>query len=83
MTKQSCKTCAYFDVPPDADGKIRVRKEYYYRCTAPVPDLKTILPEAITRAWGFRQPTAAGQTTSTYGGECPGWEDSKKGPSDE
>lgn len=83
MTKQSCKTCAFFDVPPDADGKVRVRRGNYYRCRAPVPDLKTILPEAITCAWGFRQPTATERSTSEQGAECPTWEARKKGPSDE
>lgn len=63
---KSCRTCKFLVVPPDADGKIRVRKDEYYLCQPPIKPVEDLgLPASITatmnsRGWNdFRWPPHA------------------------
>lgn len=71
MTVQQCKNCQYLDVPPTASGVRRVMSDGYYRCLAPVPDLRTILPESVIRAYGWRQPSGGDRVNPAHGAICP------------
>lgn len=44
---QSCKLCRHLEVEPDAAGRRVVRKDYLYRCVAPIPDLSAIMPASV------------------------------------
>jgi hypothetical protein len=65
MKGKSCRTCRFLRTPEaDADGKIRYRKAYAYRCLYPVP--WPALPAS-------RLP-APGWVEITDGTDCPVWE---------
>jgi len=69
--KQSCATCAWLEVPPDKDGKQRIRKSVGYRCGCPVPALPA-LPDSITKHYGYRWPPTFRSWVLAEGGKsCP------------
>lgn len=72
MSKQSCKTCKFLNVRPDALGRIVVRAANTYQCTAPLP--MPPLPESVTKAWGFEWPPRKRNVTGKDGQQCPTWE---------
>lgn len=71
---QSCKTCRHLDVQLDAAGRRVVRRLNSYRCTVPDPDLSPLLPECITRAYGFQAKMSRSHMSGESGAECPLWE---------
>jgi hypothetical protein len=70
----SCKTCKYFDVPPDKDGKARIRKGNAYRCTAPMPECPPLPVCVSLEPWGFKWPPAKSWVTPDMGTDCPVYE---------
>lgn len=44
----ACRDCIHLVVPPDADGKRRIRNGYSYACDVPAPDI--VFPDSILRA---------------------------------
>ena len=69
---RSCKSCRFLGVHPDARGRINVRARNVYECLVQVPE--PVLPESMTRAYGFRWPPAKSYMTGDSGRECPTWE---------
>ena len=69
---QSCKTCLFLGVHPDANGRIVVRAKNAYECLVVVQ--QPALPESMTRAYGYRWPPAKSYMTGDSGRECPTWE---------
>ena len=68
-----CGTCKHLSVPPDADGKVRVRPTRAYRCRYQVP--WPPLPDSITKAHDFRLPRSEDRGSwSDNGTTCPTWE---------
>jgi hypothetical protein len=49
--------CTHLRALPDADGKVRVRKDRSYACCAPVPtELLNYLPKSVTKGYDFEWP---------------------------
>ncbi len=51
--------CRHLEVQPDADGTVRVRKNYAYKCRFPIPEYP--LPASVTRYYDFRWPPLKSQ----------------------
>ena len=49
----TCRDCQYLCVPPDADGKRRVRTGNTYQCVAPYGVPMPPLAKSITTYWAF------------------------------
>lgn len=69
---RSCKTCRFLNVPPDAAGRIVVRKDEAYQCMAVVP--VPLLPDSVTTAYTFRWPLPRSYMTGEQGTLCPTWD---------
>ena len=76
MSTQSCKTCKWLNVKPDAVGRIVVRKGNAYQCVVEVP-LPSPLPDSIKKNWPFRWPSARSYMVGHEGKTCPTWEQRK------
>jgi hypothetical protein len=62
--------CIHLEVTPDADGKVRVRKNYAYKCSYPVPEYP--LPASITRYYDFKWPPLKSQVlVDEHCAKCP------------
>lgn len=67
----SCRACIHYDVRPDADGKVRMRRASVARCSAPIPDLTPLLPHSITTAHDWHQPKVGRWMQPDDGAGCP------------
>ena len=70
--ERSCKTCRFLAVHPDARGRIVVRAKNAYECRAIVP--MPMLPDSVTRSYGFKWPMPRSYMTGDSGTLCPTWE---------
>ena len=68
---KSCKSCAHLFVPPDSDGKRRVRRDRFYECGF-VPEMP-ILPVSMMHHWDFVWPLRRRNMWPSEGGGCPCW----------
>ena len=50
----TCRNCKYLVVPPDSDGKRRIRKARVYRCAAPDPTVLHI-PNSISISCDYKR----------------------------
>lgn len=71
----TCRTCRYLDVKPDRSGRRVPRKNYAYRCTVPLPEVKW--PASVTTYVGFREPHKT-MMDLDEGEDCPLYEELKK-----
>ena len=73
--EKSCRTCAYLEVPPDKDGKVRRRADKCYRCLAPIPPVPDDMPDSITRRHGYYWPTNQNKSYMSVdgGATCGAW----------
>jgi hypothetical protein len=69
---KSCKTCKHLAVPPDARGRIVVRKERAYECRVIVQ--MPMLPDSVARSHSFRWPPERQWMSGDAGTLCPTWE---------
>jgi hypothetical protein len=53
----TCRTCQHYAVNPDSDGKVRMRKNSVSRCAAPVPRTAFLLPDSVTKSYGYWEPS--------------------------
>lgn len=67
----TCRTCSHYQVEPDADGKVRMRRDKVSRCGATIPDLAAILPHSITKTFDWRQPKVGRFMAPDDGAGCP------------
>lgn len=67
----SCRTCHHYGVLPDADGKVRVRRNSVSPCLAPIPDISALLPHSVTKHYGWSPPKAGRYMSPDDGGGCP------------
>ena len=67
----SCRTCNYYDVGPDADGRVRMRKNRVSPCRAPIADVSSLLPHSVTKAYGWSAPKVGGYMSPDDGDGCP------------
>lgn len=72
---QSCKTCRFLDVRPDAAGRRVARKGSVHPCLYPLPSFPA-LPDSVTKNWQFRLPSDATKVfmEKTDGTACPTYE---------
>lgn len=66
----TCRTCAYLDVQPRADGKIVPRKGGAYPCTAPIPAMP-VFPRSVTMRYEFKWPPKQSWMWPDAGEGCP------------
>lgn len=69
-----CRTCHFFKVPPNADGKRRIYRDRAYRCIAPLPRMPA-LPDSLTTAVGYIPLSQFRRcsVTASDGTSCPVW----------
>lgn len=67
---QSCRTCKFLDVAPNAAGKVVARKHEAYRCLAPDPEWPA-LPDSITRHYGYKPTFHRRYMQPDEGDDCP------------
>jgi len=70
--ERSCKSCRFFDVRPDAKGRIVVCAKSVYECLVVVPE--PALPDSIKLAYGYRWPPDKAYLNGDSGRKCPTWE---------
>lgn len=75
---KSCRTCRFLRVLPDADGKVRIRKDRAYTCAAPVRNVEELqLPASVTSSYGWQWPPTGGrymEPDDPRSATCPTWE---------
>lgn len=71
MKDRCCATCRYLSIPPDSDGKTRIRRTNRYECNVKV--VRQALPECITRAFGYEEEMLRTTVYPTQGESCPMW----------
>ncbi len=69
----TCRTCKFLDVPLDKAGRRRPYKNLAYPCTYEIP--YPVLPDAVTRHFGFHWPPARTYMSPRYGANCPCYEE--------
>lgn len=69
-----CGTCRWLHVHPDADGKVRVRKDRAYPCCLPIIWPPKCLPDSVTHAYGFLKYPPEKRMLPSAGTTCPTWE---------
>lgn len=72
MSNRCCKSCRFLAVHPDARGRIVVRADRSYECIVTIP--MQLLPDSVTKAYGFRWPMARTYMSGESGTLCPTWE---------
>ncbi len=72
VVKRRCGTCEFLAVPPDKDGKKRVRKNFGYPCVFDISD--PTLPASVTDAQGWNWPPHRQYMTPERGENCVTWE---------
>ena len=72
MADRCCKTCKHLKVEPDKSGRRVVRAANAYICTfrPPMP----LMPDSITKAYGFHWPPDHRFMQGNEGRECQTWE---------
>lgn len=70
----TCGTCRYLFMHADRDGVTRVRRDWIYRCDAPVLEISD-LPDSVTGAFGFNWPPRRTRMTPDDGIDCPAYEE--------
>ena len=83
---KACRTCKLLSVPPDADGKVRIRKSEAYRCGYVFPPLESLqLPESTKLSgvfwYGLGWPPETMYMRPDAGLNCPQHTPKQKGPS--
>ncbi len=66
---KSCKTCKHLDVALNRQGRRVVWRDYAYACTAPMPDLRHIMPNSFEC-----HQVKSRRMEGVDGGDCPTWQ---------
>lgn len=86
MITKACRTCKHLVVPPDADGKVRIRKQEGYRCGYEFPPVESLRLPVSTKLsgtfwYGFKWPPETMRMLPNAGLYCPQHTPKQKGPS--
>jgi hypothetical protein len=65
-----CKTCKWYGVLPDANGRIVVRKDAVWPCKAPEPDAPRV-PSSMSKAYDWKWPPTRRHMQGNEGTDCP------------
>ena len=44
----TCRKCKYLDVRANNGGRVVPKRDGLYKCLAPIPDLRLVLPRSVT-----------------------------------
>ena len=68
----TCRGCKFLDVKPDKLGRIIPRKDFVYRCTAPIPTIEDLgLPRSVTDYAGGQLSFHKSRMAPDWGADCP------------
>lgn len=78
MSDRRCGTCRFLEVPADKAGRVIARRDYGYRCFAPMPPLPPV-PDCLAHEvewWGsaISHHIRRARMGKDDGGSCPAWE---------